>query len=372
MPKGAMITFRAMTAAADAIIDHTEVTAKDRMLSYLPLAHAMERWLVETVCLCTGMQVFFAESLETFVEDLRRAKPTIFISVPRLWQKFQSGVFAKMPPQKLATLMKIPIVSGVVKKKILKGLGLENVRVAGSGSAPIPAALIQWYRDLGLELLEGYGMTENFAYSHASVRGKARVGYVGNAYPGVEHRISAEGEVQVKSPGMMLGYFKEPELTKEVFTDDGFLKTGDRGELDEAGRLKITGRVKELFKTSKGKYVAPAPIENKLQIHPDVETVCVTGNGFPQPHALVQLTEEARKRRSSPELTSALSAHLDEVNASLAAHEQLDFVCVVDEVWAVDNGFLTPTLKLKRSVIEARYGGKMEDWYKKGQKVLWL
>jgi long-chain acyl-CoA synthetase len=378
VPKGAMMSFGAMSAAADAIISHSTITHNDRMLSYLPLAHAMERWFVETVSLVSSMHIFFAESLDTFVADLRRARPTLFISVPRLWQKFQSGVFSKMPPAKLARMMRIPILSWVVRRKILKGLGLEHVRVAGSGSAPIPKDLLQWYRDLGLELLEGYGMTENFSYSHASVRGEARVGYVGSTYPGVHCRISPEGEVQVKSPGQMMGYFKEPELSAGCMTDDGYLKTGDRGEVDEKGRLRLTGRVKELFKTSKGKYVAPVPIENQLQVHPAVESVCVAGNGQPQPHALVMLSEDARKRAANgddavrKELAAALSDHLDQVNKGLDPHEQVEFLAVVKEVWSVDNGFLTPTLKLKRAAIEARYGAGMTGWYERREKVLWL
>ncbi len=376
VPKGAMMSFGAMTAAAEAIIAHSTINDRDRMLSYLPLAHAMERWFVETVSLCNSMHIYFAESLDTFVTDLRRARPTLFISVPRLWQKFQSGVFAKMPPAKLARMMKIPILSWIVRRKILKGLGLEHVRVAGSGSAPIPADLLQWYRDLGLDLLEGYGMTENFSYSHASTRGEARVGYVGSTYPGVHCRISPEGEVQVKSPGQMMGYFKEPELSAECMTEDGYLKTGDRGEIDEKGRLRLTGRVKELFKTSKGKYVAPVPIENQLQVHVSIESVCVTGNGQPQPHALVLLSEEARKRVAAngdrAELSASLAAHLDEVNKGLDPHEQVEFLAVVKEVWAVDNGFLTPTLKLKRAAIEAQYGKDAGGWYERGEKVVWL
>ena len=198
------------------------------------------------------------------MKDLRRARPTLFVSVPRLWLKFQLGVLSKLPQERLARLLKIPLVNLFVRKKVLKGLGLERVRFAGSGSAPIPAELIQWYRNLGLELLEGYGMTENFSYSHCNRPGMVRAGYVGPPYDNVDCRLSEEGEVLVKSPGTMLGYYKAPELTEEVLTEDGFLRTGDRGEVDEKGRLRITGRVKELFKTSKGKYVAPAPIENLL------------------------------------------------------------------------------------------------------------
>jgi long-chain acyl-CoA synthetase len=367
VPKGVMHSFRTMADAAAALGKHLGVRTDDRMLSYLPLAHVFERWCVETNALLHGFHVYFAEALDTFVEDLRRARPTLFVSVPRLWLKFQAGVRAKMPDKKLKTLLKIPIISGVVKKKILTGLGMEHVRFAGSGSAPIPPDVIQWYRDLGLELLEGYGMSENCAYSHVSYPGRARPGYVGEPYPGVECRISSEGEVQVKSPGTMLGYYKAPELTKEMFTDDGFLKTGDRGEVDEQGRLKITGRVKDLFKTSKGKYVAPVPIENLLMTNPLVEQACVAGVGQPQPHGLLMLAQNDRPKDA---IKTELEGHLEAVNAKLPQHEHLDFIVVVKDSWQIENGFLTPTMKIKRASLEAAYGPKTGGWYSMKQKVI--
>jgi len=375
-PKGAMINFGAMAIAAEGLSEVVHPDASDRMLSYLPLSHVFERWVVEMGSLHSGYQLFFAESLDTFAKDLRRARPTLFVSVPRLWQKFQQGVHAKMNPGKLSLFLKIPILKGIVRKKVLSALGLEECRFAGSGSAPIPADLIHWYRNLGLELLEGYGMTENFCYSHVSRPGHTRVGYVGNAYPAVETRISEAGEIQIKSPGMMSGYYKEPEKTAETFTEDGFLKTGDRGEIDGEGRLRITGRVKELFKTSKGKYVAPAPIENKIQTHPDIESVCVTGSGHPAPHALIVPSPEARKKLSSDEgkaeFAESVQQHVMQINSTLDHHEQLGFVAVMSEDWTIENGFLTPTMKLKRAVIEDTYGSQMDSWYAKKEKVVWV
>ncbi len=298
VPKGVMHSFRTMCSAL-AFADVIGMSHADRMLSYLPLAHAYERAVVETPAMKTGMHIYFAEKLDTFVLDLQRARPTIFLSVPRLWTKFQQGVFAKMPAKKLARLLKIPIVRGIVRKKVLRGLGLEEVRFAGSGSAPIPAELLAWYGALGLEVLEGYGMTENFSVSHVARPGEVRVGYVGRPQEGAEQRITDEGEVHVKSPGTMLGYFKAKELTDEMIGADGFLRTGDRGEIDELGRLKITGRVKELFKTSKGKYVAPTPIENALLLHEDVEQALVSGSGMPQPFGMVVLSDASRAREGS-------------------------------------------------------------------------
>src|SRR6195952_173911 len=295
-PKGVEQTFRSLAAAGKGAGIALSVTKRDRFMSYLPLAHVFERGCVESLTLYVGAKLFFADSLDTFVADVKRARPTVFHSVPRLWLKFQQGVLAKLPKTKLERALSIPLVHRVVKFVVLKGLGLQSTRIAISGSAPIPPELISWYRSLGLELLEGYGMTENFAYSHVSMPGKSRVGYVGNTMPGVQHRISSEGEVLVKSGGGLKGYYKQTELTRGSYTDDGFLKTGDRGEIDSEGRLKLTGRVKELFKTSKGKYVAPAPIENLLNRDDNIESCCVSGSGEPQPFAFVVLAEQLRKK----------------------------------------------------------------------------
>jgi long-chain acyl-CoA synthetase len=375
MPKGVMHSFRAISEAGHGGLAMLNITRADRMLSYLPIAHVMERWASETLSLLSGMELYFAESIDSFLQDLQRAKPTIFASVPRLWLKFQLGVFKKLPPKKLDLFLKIPILSGVIKKKVLSGLGLDHVRFAGSGSAPIPGELIQWYRDLGLELQEGYGMTETFSYSHLSLPGKSRVGYVGNVNPGVECRLTDEGEVLVKSPGNMLGYFKEPELSKQSFTEDGFIKTGDRGEVDSRGRLRITGRVKELFKTSKGKYVAPVPIENLINNCPVVELSCVFGSGHEAASGVVNLAEDLHKKIGDPavraETTRTLEALLKDVNCKVEEFEQLQFLIVAKEPWTIAGGKLTPSMKIKRPTIEAAYAPRLAEWYASGKAVIW-
>ena len=374
-PKGVMHSFGAIAASVKGADEIFHSTPNDRMLSYLPLAHVFERFCVETQGLHTGMQLFFADSLETFVADLNRAQPTIFVSVPRLWLKFQLGIFHKLPPEKLSRLLRIPLLNRVIKKKVLTGLGLQHVRIAASGSAPIPPDLIQWYRNLGLELLEGYGMSEDFAYSHATYPGLGRAGYVGSPMPSVDVKISDEGEILIKSPGNMMGYYKEPEMTAECYTEHGYFRTGDRGERDEQGRLKITGRVKELFKTSKGKYVAPVPIENIINNNVHVEMCCVTGSGHPQPFALVLLGEELRPKLSDPSVREQIQAELEallkQVNQKVEAFERLQFLTVVKDPWLIENGFLTPTMKMKRSMLEDTYGPQMDEWYGVAQKVVW-
>ena len=366
-PKGVMLSFYNMAYAAEGGMEVLGVSSEERMLSYLPLAHVFERTFVELASLYAGFHLYFAESLDTFVQDLQRAQPTLFLSVPRLWVKFQHGVLQKLPKKKLDRLLKIPVVNKLIKKKILKGLGLDKVKLAGSGSAPLASDVLDWYRNLGLELLEGYGMSENFAYSHMSKPGRSRTGYVGESAPGVETRISPEGEIQIKSPATMMGYYKDEEKTRETFTEDGFLKTGDKGEIDEMGRLKITGRIKEIFKTSKGKYIAPAPIENRLMSHDAIEMVCVSGANQTQPHALVMLAEESRPKMADEafrkEIEESFKKLIADVNKTVDPHEQLAFITVMSDEWSIENSFLTPTMKLKRNVVEDAYQEQVDNWY---------
>lgn len=374
-PKGVMHGFRQMSDAAAGIVSALHINHNDRCLSYLPLAHVFERAYIECASFVAGTHLFFAESLTTFVQDLNRCRPTVFISVPRLWLKFQLGVFKKQPPKKLAMLMKIPILGGIVKKKVLQTLGLDQVRIAGSGSAPIPAELIAWYRELGLNLIEGYAMSEDFAYSHLSRDGFAEPGYVGIPYDGVEVKISDEGEILIKSPGTMMGYFKAPELTAESFTEDGFFKTGDRGERKPNGMLKITGRTKELFKTSKGKYVAPAPIENLININGHVESSMVTGSGYPAACALVVLSEDMRAKASDPavkaQIESEMTQLLSDVNAQVEHHEHMQFFALITEEWTIESGMLTPTMKIRRTAVEDAYKDRFDGWYESGKKIIW-
>ncbi len=374
-PKGVMLSFYNMAYAAEGGMEVLGVGSEERMLSYLPLAHVFERTFVELASLYAGFHLYFAESLDTFVQDLQRAQPTLFLSVPRLWVKFQHGVLQKLPKKKLDRLLKIPVVNKLIKKKILKGLGLDKVKLAGSGSAPLASDVLDWYRNLGLELLEGYGMSENFAYSHMNKPGRSRTGYVGESAPGVETRISPEGEIQIKSPATMMGYYKDEEKTRETFTEDGFLKTGDKGEIDEMGRLKITGRIKEIFKTSKGKYIAPAPIENRLMSHDAIEMVCVSGANQTQPHALVMLAEESRPKMADEafrkEIEESFKKLIADVNKTVDPHEQLAFITVMSDEWSIENSFLTPTMKLKRNVVEDAYQEQVDNWYAQRQPVIW-
>ena len=379
-PKGVMHTFERATAASVAIVDYLEKELGQgftyRALSYLPLAHIFERAWVE----CSGYvlgrgHIFFAESLDTFVQDLQRARPTVFISVPRLWLKFQQGVFAKMPAKKLDRLLGIPILGKIVARKVITQLGLNEVLMAGSGSAPIPPALIAWYRRLGLHLVEGYGMTEDFALSHTTTKTLKEPGHVGIPFPTVQRKLDEDGEVLIKSPGTLVGYYKRPELDAEAFTDDGFFRTGDLGEIGPNNQLKLTGRKKELFKTGKGKYVAPAPIENMINESSMVELCMVSGVGQQAAYAIVVPSEALRPKMGDAavraEFEAEMASVLKRVNANVADYEQLRMIVVAKEPWSIDNGCLTPTMKIKRNRIESTVNEQVEKWYAAKGPVVW-
>jgi long-subunit acyl-CoA synthetase (AMP-forming) len=376
-PKGVMHSFGAITRSSRSIIDgllgSLDPQAPRRVISYLPLAHAMERAFIECASIVEArpVRVYFAESLDTFLDDVKRARPTFFISVPRLWLKFQQGVQAKLPQRKLARLLRIPLVGRIVARKVLAQLGLDKTSMAGSGSAPLTLELALWYQRLGLVLAEGYAMTEDFACSHTCTLARRAPGAVGIPLPGVQVRLGDGGEVLVKSPGTMMGYYLQPELTAESFTADGFFRTGDLGAIGTDGLLRLTGRIKELFKTSKGEYVAPAPIENRLGAHPMVEACMVAGAGHPAPYALVQLAPGVAGTVAPDEVDRAFMQLLEQVNAQGGAVERLQMIVIARDPWTVDNGQLTPTLKIRRTAIEQAVAAQVDAWYARGARVVW-
>jgi long-chain acyl-CoA synthetase len=373
-PKGVMHRFAAFTFFAKTASQLLGLTAEERFLSYLPLAHIVERCAVEALGLFLGFRIYFSEGVETFLTDLKRAKPTVFPSVPRLLLKFQQGVVEKIPNRRLDKLLRIPILSRAVKKRILRQLGLNAARYAASGAAALPIEILLWYRNLGLELFEGYGMTETMI-THLPAPGQVRPGYVGTAIEGVEVKVGDNGELAIKSPMNMVGYYKGQQGRREGFTEDDFFCTGDIVQLDSDGQVRVIGRVKEQFKTSKGKYVAPAPLESKLMAHPAVEACCVMGAGRPSPFAVVVLSPDARKRSAAPSARQALEqsllAQMNEVNAQVDPHERMSFIAIVDGPWTIGNEFLTPTLKIKRATLERRYLTMVENWEKLKTPVVW-
>ena len=373
-PKGVMHAFEALAFDAKTCAHVFKMTADQRILSYLPLAHVVERMGVEVVSAFLGSRIFFTEGIETFLTDLQRARPTLFLSVPRLLLKFQQGVYTKLPKEKLDKLLHIPVVNRLIKRRILRQLGLNTARLAACGAAPLPVEILLWYRNLGLELVEGFGMTETWI-THLPSPDAVRPGYVGSALPGVEAKLSDNGELLIRSPMNMLGYYKDPQGTRNSFTEDGFFRTGDLAQIESDGQLKLIGRVKEQFKTSKGKYVAPAPIEGRLLTHPAIEAGCLMGAGLPSPFAVILLSEEARKRSADPAaklaLEKSLQAQMEQLNEQLDPHERVKFLAIADGPWTVGNGLVTPTLKIKRALLEARYQAFIDDWKDRNSPVVW-
>ncbi|MCG9697823.1 AMP-binding protein [Shewanella sp. Isolate11] len=368
-PKGAIQTFASFEWTCKAVVRDLKTDVEDRLLSYLPLAHITERVAIEGSSFYSGSCVAFVESLDSFVADVQRARPTVFFSVPRLWSLFQKNIIDKIGYAKLNFLLKVPIVSGIVKKKIHQGLGLEHCNLLGSGSAPIPPSLIAWYHKIGLNICEAWGMTENSAYSIINHPFEAsKIGSVGRPVEGCSIKQAESGELLVRSPGLMSGYYKQPEATESCFDQEGYFHTGDLCNIDADGYVTITGRVKDNFKTSKGKYVAPVPIERKLAQDPHVELICIIGSGLPHPVALVQLSEGAALQ-AREEVRSSLKATLDSINPNLESHETVDAIVVVSEAWDVENDVLTPTLKIKRHVLESRFSEKVDGL--RGGKVCW-
>ncbi len=362
MPKGVMFTFASFSYAPAMAAGHFQFKNAERFFSYLPLSHIAERMLVEMISLYIGGEVSFAESLQKFQANLAEAKPTVFLGVHRIWTRFQQGILAKIPQKKLDLLLSLPVIAGIIKKKIKKSLGLAEATTILTGAAPTPPALIRWFDKLGIRIQEAYAMTENCCYSHVTLNNNIRIGFVGQPLPGCEVRLGPNDEIEIKHPALMAGYYKEPALTNEAFTADGYLKTGDEGSIDAEGFLKITGRVKDIFKTAKGKYVAPSPIEMMFTGNTDLEQVCIVGSGLPQPIALITLSAFGKKSDAEKmdERFNAMRLH---INTGLDDHEKISKIVVLSEEWTVENNLLTPSFKIKRNAIEKRYAGNYQEWY---------
>jgi long-chain acyl-CoA synthetase len=369
-PKGVMHNFHSVAFAVNGFLESYPEIDDEIFFSYLPLCHVAERMLVECGTIFTGSSVYFVESLDTFAANLQYTKPTIFLAVPRIWEKMQEGILKKIPQKKLSMLLSIPIVSGIIKRTIQKKLGLNRVRYVFTGASPINPAVLTWYAKIGLVIQEAYGMTENLAYSHSNRKGRERFGTVGQPYLNITVRLNAEKEVQVKSDASMLGYYKEPELTAAAF-EDGYLRTGDEGSIDEDGYLTITGRIKDQFKTSKGKYIMPAPIESSLLTCTVIGQSCVIGSGMPNAMGLCTLSESARSLDRA-ELEAELKNILAVTNERLEHFEQLSKLVVLPEEWTIANDLLTPTLKIKRRMIDAAFGLHYETWSRAGGQVLFV
>ncbi|MFK8013380.1 MAG: AMP-binding protein [Marinicellaceae bacterium] len=367
-PKGVVLSYNNLAQAASTAVEVMGVKKSDHIMSYLPLAHITERSLIENVSIYSGCKVFFVESLNTFIDDVKVAQPHLFVSVPRLWNKFQIEILNKIPDKKLQILLKTPIIGFLVAKKIRKGLGFNRTRCFGSGTAPISPNTLMWYHKIGVPISEGWGMTETTGLSCSNFPfKKSALGSIGTALDCVEMKIGNNKEILIRGPAVFKEYYLQPEATKDSFTDDWF-HTGDMGTVNSKGVYQIIGRVKEQFKTAKGKYVAPAPIENLLSQSHHIEQVLVFGNGRKQPISLVVLSETAKEIEKT-KMTQDLEDILLKVNSQLESHQRLDHIIVLNKEWTVENGLLTPTLKIKRTEIESTFQSYLEQDL--STKIIW-
>lgn len=360
-PKGVMVAYRAVQASMDLIKNIIVVNQDDRFVSYLPLAHVAERMAVEFGALYHGAHVSFIRSLDTFTKDVKKAQPTIFFGVPRIWSKIKTSIEDKLGgAEKVHRLFMKPLIGTVLKKLLIRKLGFQNIRFALCAAAAVNLDVLKWYSQLGLKLNEAYGMSETCGLSHMMTQSQNRMGSVGKVIPGCECQLTEEGEILLRNPAMMVGYYKQADLTAKTLDADGWLHTGDLGSVDHHGYLYITGRVKDIFKTSKGKYIAPAPIEKIFQSELGLEHVLLMGDGFNQPFLVVS-TFDSPHANDLHSFIQQCEQSLESVNKQLEKHERLSHLFISDQAWTTENGLLTPTMKNKRASIERLYHLKAES-----------
>lgn len=375
-PKGVMLHYRSPALFLEHELRHREIgifnLSAGRFFSYLPLNHIAERLAIELGCLCLGGTISFAESLDTFARNLQETQPTFFFGVPRIWQRFRLAVLERFGGERrYQRLIRLPLIGSLVKKLIRRRLGLDKVELALTGAAQTPDAVKLWFMELGVYIRDVYAMTENCAGCTVMPRSRNKLGTVGKPLTGVRLKIDeTTGEVLMWADWVMSGYYKDPEKTAEVLRD-GWLHTGDTGEIDEEGFLRITGRVSDAFKTAKGMFIVPAPLEEPFGRLPYAEQVCVVGLGQVQPLALVSLSEIGRQAPPSV-VSEAFSRLLDEINAPLPTYQKLAKAVLLYDTWSVENSLLTPTLKVRRREIDRRYGPYYETWLSHPDRIIWI
>lgn len=374
-PKGVMLSYLAN--------DMTKVITEDSnplkinfsgdndFISFLPLNHIAERIVVEHTCFRFGGTISFVESLETFSKNLQDVQPHVFFAAPRVWTKFQLGILSKFSQKKLDTFLKIPIISGIIKGKLKKALGLSRARATVSGAAPMQVTQIEWFRKIGVYITNGYGMTENCAIcTQVDGRDFGKMDSVGKPQSRVEVKIdNSNGEILMRGPFLMDGYYKRKELTDETLRG-GWLHTGDKGFIDEDNYLHITGRVVDSFKTSKGKYIEPLTLEYYFGDIKELEEVCVAGLGMSQPLCLAQLSDIGREM-SKEDLTNMLTEKFNEINSGLENYKKMSTLIIVKDKWTEENNAIGPTLKIKRGTIDKMYSSNYESWEEDKRNVIW-
>ena len=372
-PKGVVLTYETLYNTKRITEDgnplKVDFSGNNDFISYMPLNHIFERVVIEHSAFRFGGTISFVESLETFGQNLNDVKPTAFQGVPRIYSKFQEKILMKMSQEKLNRFLKIPIISYLIKKKLRGALGMSRVRSLVTGAAAMPLELLDWYKSIGIYITNGYGMTENCATcTNLNPYQPLGRGSVGKATSGVDLKISEQGEILMKGPFTLTCYYKNEEITKETLRD-GWLYTGDKGYIDDDGFLFITGRVKDMFKTSKGKYIEPGVLEAYFGNINEFSQLCVVGLNCDQPLLLAVPSELAIKNKDS--VSEKLTKVLEEVNGKLDNYKKISNIILVKEDWVPENGMTTPTLKIKRAKIDEKFSDKYVEWEKSDKTVIW-
>jgi len=405
-PKGAMMSHRSCMYQIETFSQIFKVSDRDEQLSFLPLCHILERLLSILIPLKSCGTVNFVEGTDTVPENIRELSPTNFIAVPRIWEKFYSaiqlqvkdatrfGTWAYRVAENIghrASAYKIrhepvPAVLAAlfwaakktVLNNILRMMGLDRLRWAGTGAAPISPDLIGWYLAMGIDMFEAYGQTECCGVATANIIGNQKLGTIGQAIPGTEIKISGEGEILIKSPGVFLGYFNQPEKTAETVVDD-WLHSGDVGKMDEEGFVTITDRLKDIIITAGGKNISPSEIENQLKFSPYITDAVVIGDARKYLTCLIMIDQENVEKHAqdndipytnfaslcaAEEVVELIWAETKKVNKQFARVEQIKKIKLIDQLLTAEDDELTPTMKLKRKFVNKKYADLIDSMYK--------
>jgi long-chain acyl-CoA synthetase len=405
-PKGALLAHEGYLWVGQAAQAIMPATNEDETISFLPLNHVYEQIFDMMFHLTVGHIVNFTENTDTVMADMQEISPTIFHAVPRIWEKYYSGIVLKMADATWLkrTLYKIALMIGtrynnraLTKKKVplhlalayhlayftvfwklKERLGFDRVRIGVSGAAPISHEILKFFQSIGIPIREGYGMTETTGISHMSSEVDYKVGTVGKALPETQVKIAEDGEILVKHAGIFKGYYKDEEQTKEVLVD-GWMHTGDVGMIDEEGYLKLTDRKKDLIITAGGKNIAPQYLENLLKFSPYINDSVVIGDRRKYLSALIVIDEENVTKYAqdnkvqfttfasmtrAPEVISLIQEEINKVNKQVARVENIRKFRIIDKKLYTEDGEVTPTMKVKRKSINAQFGELIESMYK--------
>jgi long-chain acyl-CoA synthetase len=367
VPKGVVLSHNNLSAASTYTANALDLDGNNRCISYLSLAHITERSAIEGVAFYLGCQVYFIESSASFIDDLRYAQPHFFLSVPRLWAKLQSQILASIPGNQLRFLLRVPLLRQLVLYKLLRALGLHKARHFCSGTAPLAASLLNWYQSLDISIGEGWGMSETCGLSCGNFPvQQENLGTIGNPLACVDMRLSKQGELLIRGDSVFSHYYLDDKATARAFTQ-GWFHTGDVAQVDSNGAYNIIGRIKDQFKTAKGQYIVPLPIECCLASAQHIDQVCVMGSGLKQPVALIVLATTGDKHDLC--LVNDLEQTLDRMNGELENHQKLACIIICAHPWTIENELLTPSLKLKRHTLESHYGALLR--HKLEGKLVW-